>query len=218
MGKYRPHILITDDFPNNIQIVEAILKKEGYQISMAYNGLDALKAIEKSPPDLILMDIVMPEMDGYETCKRLKASEKTKDIPLIFLTARTETDHVIKGFELGAVDYVTKPFRSAELLVRVNTHLELKRAKDLIQEKNKELSEKNEAFEQALKEIKTLEGLLPICFNCKRIRVEGSDPMQQDSWVIFELYISKRTDAEFSHGLCPACARELYPEIFKDDK
>ncbi|MCP4350541.1 MAG: response regulator [Desulfobacterales bacterium] len=218
MGKYRPHILITDDFPNNIQIVEAILKKEGYQISMAYSGLDALKAVEKSPPDLILMDIVMPEMDGYETCKRLKASEETKDIPLIFLTARTETDHIIKGFELGAVDYVTKPFRSAELLVRVNTHLELKRAKDLIQEKNKELSEKNEALEQALKEIKTLEGLLPICFNCKRIRVEGSDPMQQDSWVIFELYISKRTDAEFSHGLCPACARELYPEIFKDDK
>lgn len=217
MGKRKHHVLIADDFPNNIQILEMILKKEGYRISVAYDGVEALKMVKRTMPDLILMDIIMPEMDGFETCKSIKTSSKTKDIPVIFLTARTETDHIVKGFEMGAVDYVTKPFNSAELLARVHTHLELKKAKDMIQDKNRQLSEKNKELERAVKEIKTLKGLLPICFNCKRIRLEGADPMIQESWILLELFISKRTDAEFSHGLCPDCAKKLYPGIFKDE-
>ncbi len=128
----KARILIVDDTPKNVQILGTILKQEGYRINVAGNGLHALKVVEKVSPDLILLDIMMPEMDGFETCIRLKAFQQTKDIPIIFLTARTDTDDVVRGFELGAVDYVTKPFKATELLVRVRTHLDLKLSKDLI--------------------------------------------------------------------------------------
>ena len=111
-----------------------MLRKEGYRVHVAQNGLEALKVVETTPPDLILLDVMMPELDGFETCKRLKASEQTKEIPVIFLTAKTEIEDVIEGFELGAADYVTKPFKSEELLVRVNTHLELKNAREHIEQ------------------------------------------------------------------------------------
>ena len=94
---------------------------------VAQNGIQALKKVEAVRPDLILLDVMMPEMDGFETCTHLKSSQETEDIPVIFLTARTETKDIVKGFELGAVDYVTKPFQPEELLVRVRTHLELRR-------------------------------------------------------------------------------------------
>lgn len=123
-------ILIVDDTPKNIQVLGTILKKEGYQIIAAQNGLQALGTFAKIIPDLILLDVMMPELDGFETCKRLKADEQTRDIPIIFLTARTETEDVVNGFELGAVDYVTKPFNSHELLSRVSTHLQLKAARE----------------------------------------------------------------------------------------
>ena len=124
-------ILIVDDAPKNIQVLGTILKENGYQIKAAMDGKQALAAVEKSLPDLILLDIMMPEMDGYETCKALKENPVTKDIPVIFLTAKNETDDVVRGFELGAVDYITKPFNSAELLARVNTHMSLRRATEM---------------------------------------------------------------------------------------
>jgi len=118
-------ILIVDDTPLNIRILETILGKKGYQLDIAQNGLQALEIAEKSKPDLILLDVMMPKLDGFETCVRFKASEKLRDIPIIFLTASTETKDIVKGFELGAVDYVTKPFKAAELVVRVRTHLSI---------------------------------------------------------------------------------------------
>jgi len=129
----KPRVLIVDDTQGNIQILGTILLKEGYQVNVARNGLQALSLVEKVIPDLILLDIMMPEMDGYETCGHLKSSPLTKNIPVIFLTARTDTDDIIKGFETGAVDYITKPFNSTELLVRVHTHLDLKFSKDMIE-------------------------------------------------------------------------------------
>jgi CheY-like chemotaxis protein len=134
-------ILIVDDTPKNIQVLGIILKQEGYQISVAQNGLQALKVIDKILPDLIILDIMMPELDGFEMCQRLKNSERTKDIPIIFLTAKTESNSIIKGFELGAMDYITKPFNSKELLARVHTHLELKFTKDIIQKISNERKE-----------------------------------------------------------------------------
>jgi class 3 adenylate cyclase len=120
-------ILVVDDTPANILALSATLKEKGYQISVATSGKQALEAVERVRPDLVLLDVMMPEMDGFETCRRLKASGATGDIPVIFLTARTETADIVKGFELGAVDYVPKPFNTPELLARVHTHLTMDR-------------------------------------------------------------------------------------------
>jgi len=120
-------ILIVDDTPANIQSLTATLKDRGYQISVAMNGKQALDVLARVQPDLILLDVMMPEMDGFETCRRIKASEKWSQIPIIFLTAKTETTDIVRGFELGAVDYVAKPFNAHELLARVHTHLTIDR-------------------------------------------------------------------------------------------
>ena len=120
-------ILVVDDTPANILTLSATLKEKGYQISVATSGKQALEAVERVRPDLVLLDVMMPEMDGFETCRRLKSSGATGDIPVIFLTARTETEDIVKGFELGAVDYVPKPFNTPELLARVHTHLTMDR-------------------------------------------------------------------------------------------
>ena len=120
-------ILIVDDTPANIQVLTATLKERGYQISVATNGRQALEVVARVRPDLILLDVMMPEMDGFETCRQLKASEQWRQIPVIFLTAKTDTADIVKGFELGAVDYVGKPFNAHELLARVNTHLTIDR-------------------------------------------------------------------------------------------
>ncbi len=148
MSKEKPLILIVDDTPKNIQVVGTVLREKEYNISVATNGLDAIKLTEKALPDLILLDIMMPEMDGYETCEKLKENEKTKNIPIIFLTAKNEIEDKIKGFDLGAVDYVTKPFNIPELLARVKTHLELKFGReDIIDLNKKNKKESNERKE-----------------------------------------------------------------------
>jgi len=120
-------ILIVDDTPANIQSLAAILKSKGYLISAATNGKQALEVLARMQPDLILLDVMMPEMDGFETCRQLKAAEQWRHIPVIFLTAKTETADIVQGFELGAVDYVAKPFNAHELLARVHTHLTMDR-------------------------------------------------------------------------------------------
>jgi len=118
-------ILVIEDEPANIQALSTILKERGYQINIATNGRQALEVLERIRPDLILLDIMMPEIDGFETCRRIKASTAWREIPIIFLTAKTDTADIVRGFELGAVDYVAKPFNAHELLARVNTHLTL---------------------------------------------------------------------------------------------
>jgi two-component system, sensor histidine kinase and response regulator len=132
LDKTKIRILIVDDTLKNIQVLGTVLKQEGYQINVAQNGKQALKLAEQVLPDLILLDIMMPEMDGFETCIALKALPQTAEIPIIFLTARTETESIVQGFQLGAVDYITKPFNATELLVRVQTHLSLKKSKDML--------------------------------------------------------------------------------------
>jgi adenylate cyclase len=127
---FAPHqgrILVVDDTSANIQAVTAILREHGYQISVATNGRQALAVLERVRPDLILLDVLMPEMDGFEACRRIKNNPAYQDIPIIFLTAKTDATDIVRGFELGAVDYVPKPFNAYELLARVNTHLTLDR-------------------------------------------------------------------------------------------
>lgn len=134
-------ILVVDDTPSNIQTIAAILKENGYQISVAQNGAQALEVVARVKPALILLDVVMPVMDGLEVCRRLKADENFASIPIIFLTGKTETNDIIRGFEAGAVDYVAKPFNTRELLARVHTHLTFRRQQKELKENYRRLSE-----------------------------------------------------------------------------
>ncbi|MDQ7090570.1 MAG: response regulator [Methylococcales bacterium] len=132
----KANILIVDDLPQNLKLLAELMKGSDYYVRPVTSGRLALLAAQAIPPDLILLDINMPVMDGFETCEKLKSFEKTKHIPIIFLSANTESEAVIKGFELGAVDYITKPFNSTEVLIRVKTHLELKFTKETIVKQN----------------------------------------------------------------------------------
>ena len=134
-------ILIVDDAPANLQVLGSILSEQGYQIILADNGLQPLKSIEKFSPDLILLDVNMPGMNGFETCQRLKELEKTAETPIIFLTARTSPDDILDAFSAGAVDYITKPFNNSELLIRVRSHLDLKDKTDTLRESNSKVNE-----------------------------------------------------------------------------
>jgi DNA-binding response OmpR family regulator len=213
--------------PENIKVLGNSLQQEGYVISFATNGGQAIDTAMKNNPDLILLDIMMPGMDGYQVCRQLKAEDRTRHIPIIFITAKTEKEDIVRGFEAGAVDYVTKPFNAAELLARVQTHLELKHSRHIIQNQaeelawtNKRLMKKNQKLELALEEIETLKGLLPVCSNCKKIRKSNTDTKQQSSWVSLETYLHEHTAAEVTHSICPQCMTELYPDLMDkpDDK
>jgi len=140
----KSRILVVDDISKNLQVVGTMLRNEGYDVMPASSGAHALDRVSARLPDLILLDLMMPEMDGLEVCRRLKAEPSTRPIPVIFLTASNEMEHLVKGFEVGAVDYVTKPFNPPELLARVRTHLELKHARDTIVRYGQELSRLNE--------------------------------------------------------------------------
>ncbi|MGE3539207.1 MAG: adenylate/guanylate cyclase domain-containing protein [Candidatus Tectimicrobiota bacterium] len=125
-------ILVVDDLPQNIQVVGSILRSNGFQVMVATSGAQALRALTHDRPDLILLDLFMPEMNGVEVCQRLKSNPATHDLPVIFLTASSELEHLELAFEAGAVDYVLKPFKTTELLARVRAHIELKQSRDVI--------------------------------------------------------------------------------------
>ncbi len=142
-GGNPPFVVIVDDVVKNLRVLGTMLEEEDFDVAVAQDGLEAIEMIKADPPDLILLDIMMPEMNGWQVCEKLKASEITREIPVIFLTAKTETEDIVKGFQIGGVDYVTKPFNKEELLVRIKTHLELKFARDVIVKQNIELKELN---------------------------------------------------------------------------
>jgi signal transduction histidine kinase len=139
----KPKILIVDDTPTNLSILEEILD-EDYLISIAQSGTQALSITEKFMPDLILLDVNMPGLDGFETCRKLKSQENTLNIPVIFITARTEPEDVIQGFKEGGVDYITKPFNHSEVVARVQTHLKIQQLIRQLAWKNDQLKELNE--------------------------------------------------------------------------
>lgn len=120
------HILIVDDHLKNAQVLGKILNKFGYTVDIAASGPHAMQIVEEKTPDLVLLDILMPEMDGYEVCRIFKSKKNFKNVPIIFLTAVSDTANLVKGFELGGVDFVKKPYEIPELLARVKTHLEIK--------------------------------------------------------------------------------------------
>ena len=121
----QPFILIVDDNPTNLSVLSQTLKSADYKVRMAVDGEDALAQIDRAHPELILLDVQMPKIDGFETCRRLQAAPTTRGIPIIFTTALADRDNKLKGLELGAVDYVTKPFEPEEVLARVKIHWRL---------------------------------------------------------------------------------------------
>jgi putative two-component system response regulator len=141
----RGNILVVDDVPANLTLITGMLKEKGHRVRPVPSGKLAIKAVEHEPPDLILLDITMPEMDGFEVCQKLKQDIRFRDIPIIFISALTETIDKVKAFGSGGVDYVTKPFQFDEVEARVETHLKLRRyqarLEDLVQEQVKEISD-----------------------------------------------------------------------------
>lgn len=136
----RGNILIVDDTPNNLRLLMDILSKEGYVVRPAPNGERALSAARRQPPDIILLDIMMPGMNGYDVCRQLKAEETTQHIPVIFLSALDELFNKIEAFSVGGVDYVTKPFEAMEVLARVETHLKIHQLQQQLAAQNAELN------------------------------------------------------------------------------
>ena len=145
-------ILIVDDVSDNIQVAMNILKEESYSLSFATDGFEALELIKSEEVDLILLDIMMPKLDGFEVCRRIKLLENKKDIPIIFLTAKSDIETISKGFQLGGVDFISKPFHPEELLSRVKNHLELYSAKTFLQQNNINLSIKADLQKERLVE------------------------------------------------------------------
>ncbi len=189
----KPAIMIVDDASENLRILTELLKNDYYLVPLK-SGKLALEKLAMAPlPDLVLLDIVMPDMDGYEVCARIKEDPRTKEIPVIFITAVSEVMDDAKAFELGAVDYVPKPFNPLTVKARVNTHIKL----------NRTLKE----LQNALNDIQTLSGFIPICASCKKIRDD------KGFWNQVEIYIQDRSNARFSHGICPECRNKIYPEF-----
>jgi len=143
------NILVVDDIRENLRLLYNLLTGHGYDVRPVSNGNRAISSAQFRPPDLILLDILMPEMDGYEVCKRLKADERTREIPVIFISALHETFDKVKAFEIGGVDYITKPFQEGEVLARVETHLSLRNMQKQLQTQNAQLQRSDEALRQA---------------------------------------------------------------------
>ncbi|HEY9833732.1 MAG TPA: response regulator, partial [Stenomitos sp.] len=146
---YKGNILVVDDTPQNLRLLVSILQKQGYEVRPVPNGKLALSGARGFLPDLILLDIMMPEMDGYEVCSQLKAEERTQNIPVIFISAIDELVDKVKAFEVGGVDYITKPFQVEEVLARVETHLALQRLQKSLQNKNDELALANQSLQKS---------------------------------------------------------------------
>lgn len=153
MNNYKPKILVVDDKPNNLHFFSKILTDKGYKVQRAISGQLALNGAMDAHPDLILLDIIMPHMDGYEVCRRLKATPETREIPVIFLSALNEALDKVKAFEVGGVDYITKPFQVEEVLARIENQLTIQRLSKLLKEQNSQLQQEVAVRQQAEEEL-----------------------------------------------------------------
>lgn len=149
MSDTRSRILVIDDTPKNLDVLSDLLGQHDFEVLFALDGGTGIQCAESGQPDLILLDIMMPGMNGFETCRQLKANDNTQDIPVIFMTALSDIDNKVTGFEIGAVDYITKPIQAEEVLARVNTHLEIQRIQRALKkalEREKELNKLKSRF------------------------------------------------------------------------
>jgi DNA-binding response OmpR family regulator len=207
----RDTILLVDDNLTNLKVLLDLLQAQGLAIAVARSGAEALERLLHLTPDLILLDVLMPGLNGFDTCRRIKAQSAYRDIPLLFMTALTDVDSKLQGFAVGGVDYLTKPFETSEVLARVHTHLTIRRLHQRLALQNAELQATNMQLQEltttlrtTMEEVKTLRGLIPICAWCKQVRdVQGL-------WHELEAYVREHTEADFTHGLCPACRKDAF--------
>jgi len=161
--KPSPKILVVDDVYENVELLEAYLSQAGYQVAKAYDGEEALLQVERDPPDLILLDIMMPRLNGYEVCRRLKSEKRTAFIPIVMITALREREERIRGIEAGADEFLIKPFNKQELMARVRSLLRMKALHDQVEAANRfleqKVAERTEELQRALEELKTLDRL-----------------------------------------------------------
>ena len=210
-------ILIVDDSPDQQVLLRAILEKAGHTDLLSADsaktafpllGMDGQEAPTRI--DLILMDVLMPELDGVEACRQIKSRPHLSDIPIIMVTAKNDHSNLQAAFAAGAVDYITKPVNSMELLARASSALALKKEMDCRKAREEELRRSNDELQKALRDVKVLRGLIPICASCKKIRNDGG------FWQQLEEYIGEHSEAEFSHGICQPCVKKLYPGVCQD--
>jgi len=191
---YNATILIVDDHPTNLQVLLDSLEHLGYRTLIARNGEGAIKQASFAHPDLILLDVMMPGMNGFEACRRLKACEETRDIPVIFMTALTEMANKIRGFEAGGVDYITKPFEQVELVARIKAHIELRQYQSALQRSNDQLAQTNADLREAQKKLEIAARTDPLTqLSNRRDMLEKLE---------YERVRHKRTRQSFSLILC----------------
>ncbi|MGA1867611.1 MAG: response regulator [bacterium] len=234
-------ILIVEDSHTQALKLQNILQEIGYIVMVALNGKEAMVSLKKERPNIVISDIVMPDMNGYELCRQIKADEKLKNIPVLLLTTLSEPEDIIKGLDCGADSFLIKPYEREQLLshiqyilinnsmrseigARVGIEIFFAGKKHFINperiqildlllssyenvlHQKREQERLNKELNSAGQTIKTLQGILPICANCKKIRDEN------DHWHSLEEYIQQRSNAAFSHSICPECKKILYPE------
>jgi phosphoserine phosphatase RsbU/P len=211
-------ILIVDDSRDEQELLSTRLRAAGYGSLIFADSAEAAFEIlgrdhtrqRTGEVDLILMDIVMPGMGGLEACRRIKATQRIQDIPIIVITVMIDEKDLLAAFAAGAMDYIRKPVNPAELVARVSSALTLRAERNARKAREQELLMRTEELERALREVKVLRGLIPICAKCRKVRTTTGD------WKQLEEYIQDHSEAEFSHGICHVCMKAVYPDVLKD--
>ena len=203
MESSAPFVVIVDDIVENVRVLHHCLKDEGYSFAVARNAAELFEVLEARSPTLVLLDVMLPDLDGFSILKRMRSDPRWGDLPVIFVSARVEREDKLQGFFSGGVDYIAKPFDAAEVRARVATHVALRTA---LENQRKLVSE----LQAALDRVKRLEGIIPICARCKSVRADDG------YWKQVESYLSEFAGLTFSHGLCPDCAKIVYPETDTD--
>ncbi|MFQ3573275.1 MAG: response regulator [Thermodesulfovibrionales bacterium] len=243
MEENKYSILVVEDSTTQAECLKYILEDQGYIVYVTSNGKEALDFLSHTKPTIVITDVIMPEINGYDLCKAIKSNEETKNIPVVLLTHLSEPDDVIMGLECGADNFITKPYDQQFLITRIRYIIINKEIRSInstemgieiffagkkhfitsnkIQildlllaifesslQRNRELEEANKALRKANENIKRLEGLIPICVKCKKIK----DDMGY--WRQIEEYLREKALADFTHGFCPDCLKSLYPDYW----
>jgi response regulator RpfG family c-di-GMP phosphodiesterase len=201
-------VLLVADNPEILLMSANILKRAGYEVLEATKGKECLEAVQTHHPDIVVLDTTLPDMTGTGVCRQIKNDESLEDIFVILASeVKVSSELQAEGLDSGADAYIILPISNKEFLARVHAGERIKRAEDALREKEREQEELVSQLREALAEIKTLKGFIPICASCKKIRDD------EGYWDQLEAYISKHTNAKLTHGLCPECVEKYRAEM-----